>query len=177
MADHAEYTRVMERYRAALYRYCYYRLKEDTLLTDPVVNEILTIAYRQWDTLDKEHIRAYLYRVADNCIKHAWKEYKEYHDRHTSWEEEIETHGFENEKHYDQYFKDETDVEVYMQQIRDRLPEDYQLIYEYRFIQKKTINEMVELTGIPYSSLRLRLDRIEQLVRREVKWIFEVSTV
>lgn len=71
MFDIHEFEKIAVKYRKPLFKYCYYRLHNDTTLAEETVNDIFLVLYRKWDELDLNgNIRAYLYRVADNCIKH-----------------------------------------------------------------------------------------------------------
>lgn len=174
MVDNSEYMRIVKKYRKPLFKYCYYRLMENKTLTEETIDDIIHILYQKWDTLDLNgNIRAYLYRVADNCIKHNLENYNRYYQRNESLEEAIDNNRFDYVEQYDDYFlDDETPEEVYIERIKQALPDEYKEIFIYRYIEKKTLMETSELTGIPYSSLRLRISKIEKLIRDEVKRLF-----
>ena len=174
MVDNSEYMRIVKKYRKPLFKYCYYRLMENKTLTEETIDDIIHILYQKWDTLDLNgNIRAYLYRVADNCIKHNLENYNRYYQHNESLEEAIDNNRFDYVEQYDDYFlDDETPEEVYIERIKQALPDEYKEIFIYRYIEKKTLMETSELTGIPYSSLRLRISKIEKLIRDEVKRLF-----
>lgn len=175
MVDNNEYMRIVKKYRKPLFKYCYYRLMENKTLTEETIDDIIHILYQKWDTLDLNgNIRAYLYRVADNCIKHNLENYNRYYQHNESLEEAIDNNRFDYVEQYDDYFlDDETPEDVYIEKIKQALPDEYKEIFTYRYIEKKTLMETSELTGIPYSSLRLRISKIEKLIRDEVKRLFD----
>ena len=174
MVDNSEYMRIVKKYRKPLFKYCYYRLMENKTLTEETIDDIIHILYQKWDTLDLNgNIRAYLYRVADNCIKHNLENYNRYYKRNESLEEAIDNNRFDYVEQYDDYFlDDETPEEVYIEKIKQVLPDEYREIFIYRYIEKKTLMETSKLIGIPYSSLRLRIIKIEKIIRDEIKKIF-----
>lgn len=173
--DNDEYICIVKKYRKPLFIYCYYRLKQNKTLTEETVDDVLHILYKKWDTLDLDgNIRAYLYRVADNCIKRSLEKYNRYYKRNESLEEAFENGRLDNLYHYDDYFSDEefTDKSR-IEQIKKALPEEYREIFVYRFVEKKTLKDISALTGIPYSSLRLRIKKIELMAKDEIKKLFD----
>ncbi len=175
MNDISEYMRIVEIYQESLYRYCFYKLSKNNTLADEAFDDVIHVLYQKWDTLDTgDNIKAYLYRVADFCIKNCRKKYYSYYEHNESLEENIERNMFDNIAIEDEYFvSDECSDEAYIKEITESLPEEYKEIFVYRFVEKKTINEISELVGIPYSSLRLRISKIEKIVRQKIKEIFK----
>ena len=173
MVDNNEFMRILQTYSTPIFKYCYFRLLQNKALTEETVNDIFSVLYQKWDSLDFGNIRAYLYRVADNCIKHNLSNYNRYYQHIESLEEAVENNKLNFAEQYDEYFTDdETPEEVYIEKIKQALPDEYREIFTYRYIEKKTLMETSELTGIPYSSVRLRLIKIEKIVRDEVNKIF-----
>ena len=124
--------------------------------------------------LDKSgNIRAYIYRIADNCIKHNLSENYKYYSNNTSLENLVETQNFDK-KCYDNYFDSAIfDEEKYIEEVKTKLPEEYRELYRYRYIEKKTLQEISDLIDVPYSTLRLRLSKLEKLIRKEIKDLLE----
>lgn len=174
MVDINEYEKIVKKYREQLFKYCYYRLMQNKTLAQETLNDVIYVLYQKWDTLDKSrNIKAYLYRVADRCIKHNLEKYNRYYKYNESLEEAIDSNRFDREEQYDEYFENDMfPIEEYVEQISSSLPKESRQIFIYRYIENKTISEISELTTIPYSSLRLRLSKIENAVRDEVKKIF-----
>lgn len=174
MFDNSKFERIINQYYKPLYQYCYYRLSSDRSLTEETVNDVFRILYEKWDRIDTEgNIRAYLYRVADIRIKMAREKYRRYYDRVDSLDALTESGVYTGEVQYDEYFQDEYSYEQCIEKITAALTEEYKQIFLYRFVEKKTINEISRLTGIPYSSVRLRIAKIETAVYNEVRKIFD----
>lgn len=173
MVNNNEYMRIINQYKKSLFKYCYYRLENNITLAEETLNDVFHILYQKWDTLDLNgNIRAYLYRVADNCIKRNLEKHRRYYRYNESLEEVIENNKLNHLHQYDEYFIDELSDENNLERIKNALPEEYREIFIYRYIEKKTLIEMSELIGIPYSSLRLRIGKIEKMIRDEIKKIF-----
>lgn len=172
--DVNEYETLVRKYQSQVFRYCYYKLNKDESLAEETFNDVLEELFKKWDTLERgENIKAYLYRVADMCIKHNLRLQTRYYIRNESLEATYVSNGINRISEYDDYFLDDVmSEEERLKQIEDSLPDEYKKIFVYRFVEKKTINETASLTGIPYSSLRLRLKKIEKLVREEISKIF-----
>lgn len=173
MVDITKYESIVRMYTQPLYKYCYCRLHCDKSLTDETVNDVMRILFEKWDKLETdENIKAWLYRVADNCIKHNLREHARYYSHNESLEEKVENKKFDDIQRSDEYFSDDTNEEACMERILNSLPDEYKEIFRLRFIEKKTISETAKLVGIPYTSLYLRLTKIEAMVRKEIKKIF-----
>lgn len=163
------YESVVRSNSAPLYRYCSYRLKHDHQLTEEAVNDVMRILFMKWDTLDiTDDILRYLYRVADNCIMQARERDKKYYSKHSSLEEAIDE-GIVNEPvYFNDYFHDTNASELFIRKVVGTLPAEQQRIFKYRYLDGKTIFEIVSLTGIAYSSVRLRLKKIEEYVKYQI---------
>ncbi len=71
MVDIEKYEFIVEKYTRPLFQYCYYRLDENSALTEETMDDIMHLLYQKWESLDVDgNIRAWLYRVADNTIKY-----------------------------------------------------------------------------------------------------------
>ena len=174
MFNSEDFERITYKYIKSLYKYCYYKLYYNKMLTDETVNDIFRVLFLKWDTLNiNDNIKAYLYRVADNCIKQTLKKHNYYYAHFESLDGLTEDKIFSDNLYYsDEYFQDDITNDEYIESIKSILSDEYNLLFTYRFIEHKTINEISALTGIPYSSVRLRLLKIESIVRDEIKKIF-----
>lgn len=171
MVDLNEYERIVKEYRKPLFKYCYYRLNGNIDLTEETIDDILHVLWRKWSTLDLNgNVRAWLYRVADKEILHHLKNYNRYYKHNESLEEAVEERKTEHLEYYDTYFAEaQVPEEVYIKQIHDHLTDEYKLIFRYRYMEKKTLMETAALTGIPYSSLRMRINKLEKIVRQKIE--------
>lgn len=174
MVDIEKYEFIVEKYTRPLFQYCYYRLDENSALTEETMDDIMHLLYQKWESLDVDgNIRAWLYRVADNTIKYNKKKYNKYYKHTISLEEAIDDNKLDHLQYCDDYFNDyDINEDEYLDKIKNVLPDEYKNIFVYRYIEKKTLVETSKLTGIPYSSLRLRIDKLEKTIKEEVKKIF-----
>jgi len=174
MFDITEYERIVREYRVPLFKYCYYRLRGNLELTEETVDDILYVLYRKWDRIDTDsNVRAWLYRVADREIKSHLKKYEQYYKNIESLDEAADDGRTESLGYYDEYFADHTPEEEYILSVRQRLPDGDREIFTLRFMEKRTIEDISCFTGIPYSTLRLRINKLERLIRIEIKNIFD----
>ena len=171
MVDERKFEALVKQHTEALYRYCYLRVSCDSHLADEVYNDVLLILYRKWAVLDKEKgIRTWLYKTANHCAARALRKKLRRIGQTLSWEE-LREHGVEPAVQ-DVYFDSKEPSEAYYPRLEQALPEEYREIFRQRFLQKRTLEEVARNVGLPYSTLRLRLMKIEKLVRREVERIF-----
>ena len=174
MIDLIKYEDIVRKYTRPLYKYCYCKLNYDKSLTDETVNDVMRVLFEKWDTLDvDDNIRAWLYRVADNCIRHNLSQENKYYSHVDSLEESVENRKLDDLEYYDEYFKSDSHEEEYIDKIIHALPDEYREIFRLRYLEKKTIAETARLVGIPYASVHLRLTKIEAIVRKEIKKIFK----
>ena len=172
--DIKEYDRIVREYRKQLFRYCYYRLYENMILTEETFDNIILTLYKKWDTINFDaNVKAWLYGVADLEIKQTLKKHNRYYDRNVSLDEILENGGGDIGEQYDEYFTDEDFREdEYIERLRDSLPDEYREIFTLRYIRRETLTEISSKTGIPYSSLRLRISKLDRLIRELVKKMF-----
>lgn len=175
MVDINEYERIVSESHARLFKYCYYRLGKNAELTEETLNDIFHVLYKKWHTLDFDgNLMGWLYHVADLEVKQHLRKYNAYYFHNESLDTAITEHKIDELAYIDEYFSpDDINEEEYFEEITKSLPEEYKTIFRYRFIEKHTIIETSAYVGIPYSSLRLRIDKIEKIVRQKVKALFE----
>jgi len=164
------YESIVKKYTPYLYKYCSHRLEYDRQLTEEAVNDTMRILFVKWDTLDiGEHILKYLCRVADNCIMQVRERENRYYSRHISPEKIIKRGMPGKLSYFDDYFHDPETEEAFIKDTVEELPEEYKTIFTYRYVDRKTIMEVAELTGMPYSTLRFHLAKIEEYIEQKVK--------
>ena len=69
---------------------------------------------------------------------------------------------------WDRYFKDETPEEDMIKKVGESVPEEYRELFRLRYVEKKTLNEIAERLGVPYSTLRRRISKMDLVIRREI---------
>ena len=173
MFDESEYERIVREYAKALYRYCLART-HDKELAEETLNDVFEVLFVKWDSLNVgDNIRAYLYRVADNCIKHNLQKKKRYYEKTESFVELVEK-GILTDKYVeDDYFGSPDMTESRITQIHEALDEESKLLFKYRYIEKLTLNEVSQKLGVPYSTLRYRLFKLEEQIKNIVSNFFD----
>ena len=171
MFDEEKFNAIVAKHSRALWLYCFDKLKNKEL-ADETLNDIFTVLWKKWDRIDTEdNVRAYLYRVTDFCVKHNHAKNVKYYEKHESYEAlETDPEGLSRS---DEYFSDKPgEDENNLLLIKKALDSEYQELFDYRYIQKKTIQEIVSIMSIPYSTLRYRLHKMEGMIREIIKKTF-----
>lgn len=170
MFDVKEFEAIVMQHSKPLHRYCYLKLSCDKELCEETVNDIFRILYTKWDALYKgENIKAYLYRTADLCIKNAKRKKSRYYSRNLSLEEKFEQGDLDLAVYNDEYFTQSEEKEKISEITKDLSKKEKEL-FILRYIEKKTLNEIADITRTPYSTVRLRLERIEAKLKKQSKY-------
>ncbi len=173
MFDGKEFERIVNKYNAELFRYCYYRMKNNKQLAEETLNDIFMVLFKKWESLvfkDDGAARAYLYRVADKCIKH--NQNSPVKDVPLSFEKLLHYDALNGLAVYDDYFKSERPTEEYLKDIAFSMPAKMQSVFRLRYIEKKKLTDIAAATGLPYSTIRSRLQRAETYAENEIKKFF-----
>lgn len=175
MVDINEYERVVEASQAPLFKYCYFRLGKNRELTEETLDDVFHVLYKKWSTLNlDDNLMGWLYHVADREIKQHLRRHNLYYKRFESLEEALDARQLESLAYTDEYFdKSDIDEEEYFDKIENALPAEYRKIFRYRFIEKHTLVETSAHLGIPYSTLRPRVLKLEEMIREKVAELFE----
>ena len=174
MFDGKEFERIVNKYNAELFRYCYYRMKNNKQLAEETLDDIFMVLFKKWDSLvfkDDGAARAYLYRVADKCIKH--NQNSPVNDVPLSFEKLLHYDALNGLAIYDDYFKSERPTEEYLKDIAFSMPAKIQQVFCLRYIEKKKLTDIAAATGLPYSTIRSRLQRAEAFAEKEIKIFFD----
>ncbi|MBR3639129.1 MAG: hypothetical protein IKN50_00825, partial [Clostridia bacterium] len=68
----------------------------------------------------------------------------------------------------DIYFKSETSEDDMILEIRDSVPEEHRELFRLRYVEKKTLEEISSNLGMPYSTLRRRVAKLDIVIKRTV---------
>ena len=164
-ADLLNFEEAARKYQSAVVRYCYGRVGGDRELALEVFDDVLAILYKKWDRIDTDSdILPWLLRVADNLSKNALRRKRKYYSNVVPLPDGAD--GTEIAVR-DEYFSPDEDETL--GQIEGDLPDAARRLFHLRFIEKKTLKELEKETGIPYSTLRIRLKKIETTVRERIE--------
>ena len=174
MFDNERFDSIVRELSPQLFKYCLARTNYNKELAEETLNDVFAVLYTKWDTLDlDDNIRSYLYSVANNCIKHNLEKHRAYYNNVESYDLLAEVNGLGEQSHEDEYFSDEAQVEKQIAQIISGLDENEKALFKYRYIDKLPLMEIAEKTGIPYSTLRYQLFKLERGVKKKISKYFE----
>lgn len=162
----SDYNDTYKKYYNLIYKYCLSKLYNDQYSAEEATAETFIALYNKWNIIHKDNILNWLYKAAGYCIKVIKKKYSDDHKAVISLD------LYEDTLFSDMPESIEINPEsVYqmMLMIKNELDMEYQLLFQYRYIDNKTLNEIVSLTGIPYSTLRYRLKETERLSKIIIK--------
>ena len=168
MIDAEEMRSIITENNERLYKYCL-RITGDKHAAEDVTNDVWLIIIRKMSKLRPgDDIRAYIYRVADKCIfrwRKAWAK-KAAREGPLEYAENLHDTSFGAFEDADgQYLSDEELLE----DLRQKLPEDLRELFRLRFIEKRKLEDIVKLTGTPYSTVRLHLEKIKEQAVKIIK--------
>lgn len=152
-------------YADALFRHCYIRVRDREVAKD-IVQETFT---RTWQYLSSgkqvPHLRAFLYRVANNLIVDGVRR------KHTtSLDSMMEEDGFEPR---DESAKDPVDIPAAREALKllDSLDELYRTAVTMRIIDELSPKEIARILGVSENVVSVRIhrgiERLAKLARRE----------
>lgn len=175
MNQKKDFNSVIAQVHPRVYKYCYSQLKKHDL-ADEATHMVMVTVSDKWKSLEVgDEFEAYCINVAKNCIKQVRYMHNRYYSKHESLEELSENGALDHAYTTDSCCDDPEDkTEEYIEQIKRSLPyEESRQLFVYRYIEKNTLYEISDLTGISYTPIRRRLSRIEKLVRKEIEKIFK----
>lgn len=158
MIDIEKYNQIVAHNYTTILKYCLLRLSFVKPNAEEVADDVFITLFLKWDELDlSDNITAWLYRVADNCIKRynakksdeiSLDECKDTIERFNVYEDDIEA------------LIEQITYKQELERIISDLPDNLKDIFIYRFVEGKPLQEVEKITGIPYSTVRLRIKKI-----------------
>ena len=178
MFDPDRFEKLYREYYARILVFCLTLLHGDRDGAEDAADETFVTLFRKWDSLDVGgKIGAWLYRTAGNKVKAVIK------DRaRTLGKVDLVGDGADFERSLglsgsDVYFRSDVPEDEGIARILCALPEEYRELFRLRFSEKRTLSDISESTGLPYSTLRRRIARMTLAVRRIVRGMYEDSDI
>ena len=164
----AELERVSEESYMQIYRYCYKSLESKEEYAYDITNEVFVLLCEKWDSLEKERIKAWLYRAADNLLKEFFRKHRKRLKELTSIEEtgEYGGHHLSYEQNFDNISDD--DIERYRDEILDALSDDEKDLFDMVFTEKMPYDEICGELFISKGTFKKRLYRLRQKIGEAV---------
>ncbi len=151
-------------YRIKLFDYCLARLSGNREEADDCVQESFTLFYKKLKAGEEfEHPRAFLYRTAENFVKRQKEKNVKVLMRNVPIDD-VEI-GTETE-----FFQrlDEIDFESFAKELISCLNEKEKEIYYQRYIQKMSVEEMAEKSGVSRPAMSMKLMRLRNKIKEIV---------
>lgn len=151
-------------YRIKLFNYCLARLSGSREEADDCVQETFTLFYKKLKSGEEfEKPRAFLYRTADNFVSRQREKNAKDLKRNVSIDE-IEI-GTETE-----FFQklEEIDFDAFAKELLSLLSEKEKEIYSQRYVQKMSVEEMAERSGISRPAMSMKLMRLRNKIKETV---------
>ena len=167
MIDAEEMRSIITENNERLYKYCL-RITGDKSAAEDVTNDVWLIIIRKRSRLRPgDDIRAYVYRVADKCIL-KWRNAAAKRAAHEAPLEGAFDIAAEAPAPFDGALRELSDEEL-LEGLERRLPEEMRELFRLRFIEKQKLENIVRITGTPYSTVRLRLEKIAEQAAKIIK--------
>ena len=140
-----------------LYRYCL-AVTGDRTAAEDVTSDVWLIIIRKMSKLRQgDDIVAYIYRVADKCILKWRKARATRSAREGPLDGAYDVAADAPEPFENAFISDEELLE----RLERKLPEDMRELFRLRFIEKRRLEEISEITKTPYSTVRLHIEKIK----------------
>ena len=151
-------------YRVKLFNYCLARLSGNREEADDCVQESFTLFYVKLKAGEEfEHPRAFLYRTAENFVKRQ----KEKNAKALTRNVPIDDVEIGTETEFFQRLE-EIDFEAFAERLISCLSEKEKEIYSQRYIQKMSVEEMAEKSGVSRPAMSMKLMRLRNKIKEIV---------
>ena len=163
-----ELENVSEQYYMLIYKYCYKKLNSNESYSSDVTNEVFVLLCEKWDKLQKEHIKAWLYRTADNLFNEFFRKNKK-RLKELIYIDDLDDLTINN-LIYEQNFENisDDDIDIYRDEIMHGLSESEKELFNMVFTEKIQYNEICGQLDISRESLKKRLYRLKQKITERV---------
>ena len=149
MAREDDFSEVYRKYSDKIFRYLYWQSKNFHLAED-LTSEVFTRAWESWDSLRKDFLQAWLFRVAHNLLVDWYRKKKE-----VSIDERHE--GFYDENLLEKLANDEKVKEL--SKALETLPENLKRVAILRFVEELSAREVAVILSVSEVNVRVRQHR------------------
>lgn len=154
--------RIHEIYRRnndMVYRICFLYLKNEQDAYDAAHETFIRLIQKNPDFKDREHEKAWLIRVAVNCCKDMLKSW---------WKRNWNGYEILEEQKMIQTFTEETAESPVLEAVLT-LPVQYRALVYLHYYEGYTVTEIGKILNQNSSTLRGRLGRAKEILRKELK--------
>ena len=165
----AELEKVSEEYYMLIYKYCRKKLQTNEAHAYDATNDVFVLLCEKWDSFhNKDNIRAWLHRAADNIIKKFHSKNKKIH-RELKYIDDLDDFTA-NSLSYEQDFENisEDNIEVYRDEILNELNDRERELFDIVFTERLPYNEICNELSITKENLKKQLYRLRQKINEAV---------
>jgi len=164
----AELEKVSEENYILIYKYCKSRLNASESDSYDITNDVFLLLCEKWDHLEKDNIKAWLYRTADNRLMEFSRKNRKTMNEFT-YIDDLDDFTINNLS-YEQNFNymSDDDIEKNKDEILNELPGKDRKLFEMVFIEKLPYETICKELSISKDNLRTRVYRLRQKINEAV---------
>lgn len=171
--DQEAFAQLLERYANQIYRLCYRMLGNQHEAEDAVQETFLRV-HMNLDRYDGNYkFSTWIFRICTNlCIDRLRKRKKTAYSLDSQMNDEEGTDGYaflESKELTPEAQLILSESQRTVRRLIDDLPEKYKSIIVLRYLQDLSVKEISEVTGMPESTVKTRMHRGRELLRRKLK--------
>ena len=152
-------------YYPSVYRYCLVRTKHARGSEEDSAQETFIVLYKRLLSGEQiENPKAFLFRTCENMCKKADTLFLRRAKRSVDWEDMSELPAPETD-----YFAIDLDYDRLKEELLTSLDEEEQQLFQWKYAQKKSLNEIGKLLGISANAVALRLFRVREKIKTLVE--------
>lgn len=162
------FNEVYNKYWSMIYNYCLENLYKDVDSANDACTNVFMVFNRKQDKVSDESVRLWLYSTAKNVIKSVKRRYARKFKN-------IKIQNIDDCEISVELFDDITMSPEYIKKVKieimERLDENDKILFKYKYIDEKSLNEIAEILNIPYSTLYYNMTEVTRLSKKILKEI------
>ncbi len=158
-----------------IYRFCLYRLKNSDDAKD-ITQEVFLLFKEKENELIDNHIRSWLFSVAERKIKEEYKRRKR--DSHITYLDELVPYNDEILTEFEEIdFISDEEIEATKAEILSKLSPDEQLLFKFIYQEKLKYNEIARLLGVSEKTINVRAFRMRLKITKMARVAFLILLI
>lgn len=169
-------TEAVQKYYSEIVAYCRCHLNYNRPLAEECAQDVFA-AFLQCDASSEiRHIRAWLYRTADNYLNRTIRALEKEKSHTCPWSpDEAESRLF-SETDFDRFLEPNVDIEKNAREILDSLDPDERRLYTLYFREHRRVDELAPLYGISSAAMKSRIHRLKLRLMIRIHKMFGEET-
>ncbi len=159
--DEGAFRALYERYRRQIFIYCLRLLRDDRDLAMDAMQDIFIRVHKKRDRYSSgTNFAGWIHTIARNICLNFHRDAPDY----VSFDEMTTLEPSYEETERDVGLRDQLTREI------DRLPEAYREVLILREYEERTYQEIVDITGLPMSTVKFRIFKAREVLRERLQW-------